>query len=45
MPWIDATAPSKAPKDLSAVRGALGTSLRWRAGEESTVSFAISGSR
>ena len=41
MPWIDATAPSKTPKDLSAVRSASGTSLRWRAGEESTVSFAI----
>ena len=41
MPWLDATAPSKAPKDLSAVRSASGTSLRWRAGEGTTVSFAI----
>ena len=41
MPWLDATPPSKAPKDLSAVRGASGTTLRWRAGEGTTVSFAI----
>lgn len=41
MPWLDATGPSKAPKDLSAVPGASGTTLRWRAGEGTTVSFAI----
>ena len=41
MPWLDATPPSKAPKDLSAARTASGTTLRWRAGEATTVSFAI----
>ncbi|MEP6649050.1 MAG: family 10 glycosylhydrolase, partial [Lapillicoccus sp.] len=41
MPWIDATPPAKAPKDLSAVRSGSGTTVRWRAGEGSTVSFAI----
>jgi uncharacterized lipoprotein YddW (UPF0748 family) len=41
MPWIDATPPKKAPKDLSAVRGATGTTLRWRAGDADTVSYAV----
>jgi uncharacterized lipoprotein YddW (UPF0748 family) len=41
MPWLDATPPKKAPKDLSATLGAAGTTLRWRAGDADTVSYAI----
>ena len=40
MPWIDASGP-KAPKDLSASVGGSGTTVRWRAGDSTTVSYAV----
>lgn len=37
MPWIDAAAPT----DLSAVVGSAGTTVRWRAGDASTIGYAV----
>jgi DMSO/TMAO reductase YedYZ heme-binding membrane subunit len=37
MPWIDAAAPT----DLSAVIGSAGTKVRWRAGDASTIGYAV----
>ena len=41
MPWLDSTPPKKAPKDLTASRTGSGTTLRWRAGDGDTVSYAV----
>jgi hypothetical protein len=36
MPWLDRHPPRR-PKDLTAARGADGTTVRWRSGDASTV--------
>jgi uncharacterized lipoprotein YddW (UPF0748 family) len=40
MPWLDRHPPRR-PKDLSAVRGAGGTTVSWRSGDASAVGFAV----